>query len=182
MMYCGEEVHQLEKGFVGVSWTDQGLWELTFCRSTREEAAQDLQWGSKKERICTPGAIAVAAEQIGRWRETLLQELTDYYAGQPMTFSVPVDWRGYTEFQCRVLQHCAEIPAGMVTSYGKLAQEVGSPKAARAVGGAMHDNRTPIVVPCHRVVGAKGQLVGFGGGLLLKEQLLALEKRIAPRT
>ena len=92
-----------------------------------------------------------------------------------MEFGVPVDWRGYTPFQASVLQYTAGIAYGEKTTYGAIAQALGRPKAARAVGGSLHINRTPIVVPCHRVVGASGSLTGFAGGLDMKKALLLLE-------
>ena len=74
------------------------------------------------------------------------------------------------------MKFTAAIPHGQIATYGRIAAAIGHPGAARAVGGAMHANRTPIVVPCHRVVGADGALTGFGGGLTLKQELLELEK------
>ena len=81
-----------------------------------------------------------------------------------------------TNFQIKVWEALLRIPPGSACTYEDVAQWVGQPSAARAVGGAMHANRTPIVVPCHRVVGADGALTGFGGGLTLKQELLELEK------
>jgi len=90
---------------------------------------------------------------------------------------VPIDWRCYSPFQTAALKYTAAIPYGTTVSYQTVAQAVGSPKAARAVGGAMHSNRTPLVVPCHRVVGSNGSLTGFGGGLDMKKALLLLESQ-----
>jgi methylated-DNA-[protein]-cysteine S-methyltransferase len=78
-------------------------------------------------------------------------------------------------FHRQVLRELAGVPFGQVTTYGALAAKVGKPQAARAVGGAMNRNPIPIVLPCHRVVGANGRLVGYAGGLDRKEHLLRLE-------
>ena len=81
-----------------------------------------------------------------------------------------------TPFQMKVWQALREIPYGRTASYGEIARKIGSPGASRAVGGANHRNPLPIVIPCHRVIGANGRLVGFGGGLEIKEALLRLER------
>ena len=80
-----------------------------------------------------------------------------------------------------MLDRLARVPYGQVTTYGALAAEADRPKAARAVGTVMNRNPVPIVLPCHRVVGANGALVGYGGGLERKEQLLKLEGAIQPQ-
>lgn len=105
-----------------------------------------------------------------------LDLLERYLAGDPVTFDVPLDLEGTTEFQRRVWQRLRKIPRGRVVSYGDLARELGGgPGAARAVGGAVGSNPLPIVIPCHRVVRADGGLGGFGGGLPRKAALLRLE-------
>lgn len=101
-------------------------------------------------------------------------QLTEYFEGRRRVFELPLDLRG-TPFQKSVWQAVSEIPFGRTASYGQIAEIVGSPKAGRAVGAANHDNPIPIVVPCHRVIGADGSLTGFGGGMPLKRKLLALE-------
>lgn len=150
-------------GYVAAVWSHGGLWELTFPQSSEEAALATLHHGEAKAGPC-------------RWTDLLAGELDRYFKGEPLNFSVPVDWSGYTPFQAAVLKYTAGIAYGAVDSYGRVATAIGSPRAARAVGGALHINRTPIVVPCHRVVGADGSMVGFGGGLPRKEALLALEK------
>jgi methylated-DNA-[protein]-cysteine S-methyltransferase len=84
-----------------------------------------------------------------------------------------------TAFQLRVWQALLDIPYGETTSYGELARRIGRPAAFRAVGAANGQNPLSIVVPCHRVIGSNGQLVGYGGGLPAKSTLLALEQRVA---
>lgn len=102
-------------------------------------------------------------------------ELRDYFAGTRRAFDVALNPRG-TPFQRRVWAALRAIPYGTTTSYRALAQTIGAPEAVRAVGAANGRNPLPIVVPCHRVIGADGRLVGFGGGLPLKRRLLALER------
>ncbi|MCI0814531.1 MAG: MGMT family protein [Chloroflexi bacterium] len=88
---------------------------------------------------------------------------------------VRLDWTGITPFRRAVLEECARIPAGETRSYGWLAEQVGHPRAARAVGRVMATNPWPLFVPCHRVVGSDGSLHGYGGGLPMKDALLRAE-------
>jgi len=114
----------------------------------------------------------------GQWNPGLVQRLQAYFAGEPQDFGdVRVEARAATGFARRVLEACRRIPFGTTVTYGQLAARAGSPRAARAVGNCMAGNRTPIIVPCHRVVGSGGQLGGFSGpgGVKLKRRLLALE-------
>jgi len=107
--------------------------------------------------------------------ERALTQLQEYFAGQRRDFDLPLDPRG-TEFQLRVWQRLLKIPYGETTTYGALASELGDARASRAVGLANGSNPIPIVIPCHRVIGADGSLTGFGGGLAIKQQLLELER------
>ena len=102
------------------------------------------------------------------------RELDEYFAGSRTEFELPVDVV-FDSFRLRVMDELARVPYGSVTTYGALAAKAGNPRAARAVGMFMNRNPIPIVLPCHRVVGASGSLVGYGGGLERKEQLLQLE-------
>ena len=101
-------------------------------------------------------------------------ELLQYFNGSRTSFSVPLALEG-SDFQKDVWRALCEIPYGAVRSYKEIAQKVGRPKASRAVGMANHVNRIPILVPCHRVVGSKGELTGYAGGLAIKRYLLNLE-------
>jgi methylated-DNA-[protein]-cysteine S-methyltransferase len=103
------------------------------------------------------------------------RELDEYFEGSRREFDLPLDVARVTGFNRDVLEALARVPYGEMTTYGTLATEVGRPRAARAVGGFMNRNPIPIVLPCHRVVGASGKLVGYAGGLERKEQLLRLE-------
>jgi methylated-DNA-[protein]-cysteine S-methyltransferase len=111
--------------------------------------------------------------QRGPVAETVRQ-LREYFEGYRKEFDLPLAPEG-TEFQRAVWQRLREIPYGQTISYGELARRVGNPKASRAVGAANGANPIPIVIPCHRVIGANGTLTGFGGGLPVKQALLALE-------
>ncbi len=102
------------------------------------------------------------------------EQLRAYFAGELREFDLPLDMQG-TEFQRRVWNELLHIPYGETRSYSFVANTIGAPKAVRAVGAANGQNPIPIVVPCHRVIGAGGSLVGYGGGLPLKRFLLDLE-------
>lgn len=101
-------------------------------------------------------------------------QLQEYFAGTRTTFDLPLEPSG-TDFQLSVWELLRKIPYGVTTSYGELARRLGDPKASRAVGAANGANPIPIIVPCHRVVGSKGELTGFGGGLDRKRWLLEHE-------
>jgi methylated-DNA-[protein]-cysteine S-methyltransferase len=105
------------------------------------------------------------------------RELDEYFDHRRTTFDLRVDVAGLPAFQRQVLTELARVPYGEVATYGGLAAKIGKPRAARAVGGALNRNPIPIVLPCHRIVGASGKLVGYAGGLERKRALLALEGR-----
>lgn len=105
-------------------------------------------------------------------------ELRAYFAGELTDFSVPVELRGGSDFERAVWERIAAIPYGEMLTYGAIATALGDPGAARAVGTACNRNPVPVIVPCHRVVGAGGKMVGFGGGLDRKRRLLELEARV----
>ncbi len=102
-------------------------------------------------------------------------ELDEYFTGRRRAFDLELDLRPTPDFHRRVLAELSRVEYGRTTTYGALAAQVGSPRAARAVGTVMNRNPLPIVLPCHRVIGASGSLVGYGGGLERKEWLLRLE-------
>jgi len=106
-------------------------------------------------------------------------ELTAYFAGTLLTFTVAVRLPGGSGFERAVWGEIAKIPYGEMRTYGSIAKALGDPGAARAVGTACNHNPIPVLVPCHRVVGAGGKMVGFGGGLDRKRRLLELEARVA---
>jgi methylated-DNA-[protein]-cysteine S-methyltransferase len=106
------------------------------------------------------------------------RQLAEYFAGERTTFELELAPHG-TAFQQRVWRRLLEIPYGETTTYGTIANELGNPRSVRAVGLANGRNPISIVVPCHRVIGADGSLVGYGGGLERKRALLALEAEVA---
>lgn len=110
--------------------------------------------------------------------EAALSQLEKYFAGEAVKFNVPLDLLG-TDFQCEVWEALQSIPAGETRSYGELAQDVGRPKASRAVGAANGQNPVAIIVPCHRVIGKNGKLTGYAGGLDAKAWLLKHEQAMA---
>jgi methylated-DNA-[protein]-cysteine S-methyltransferase len=118
-------------------------------------------------RVGAPAAVAAAVEQIAA-----------YFNGDLKEFSLPLDPAG-TDFQRRVWLALADIAYGATESYSQLAARVGNPKACRAVGLANGRNPIPLVLPCHRVIGANGSLTGYGGGLALKKRLLDHEQNPA---
>lgn len=117
--------------------------------------------------------LGVEKDDLSIFTRTRAQ-LEAYFQGTLQEFDLPLAPLG-TAFQQRVWEELCRIPYGVTISYGELAQRIGSPKAVRAVGQANGRNPIPIVVPCHRVIGSSGKLVGYGGGLPVKTQLLALE-------
>ena len=123
------------------------------------------------------GAAGPAVGQAGDLPPVLRQaveELREYFAGERREFTLPLAPAG-TPFQQQVWTALREIPYGATCSYRRIAERIGRPKACRAVGMANNRNPIAIVVPCHRVVGASGALVGYAAGLEVKEKLLALE-------
>ena len=103
------------------------------------------------------------------------RQLEEYFAGKRKKFELELDFVG-TDFQKRVWNALLEIPFGETRTYGEIAKQLGDPKLMRAVGAANGQNPIPIIAPCHRVIGASGDLIGFGGGLTRKSQLLDLEQ------
>lgn len=147
--------------------TDEGLALVCF---RADGAAAERALATAGRRLgCVPVAderrLAPAAEQVDA-----------YFAGSLRAFSLPLDWSLVTGFSRRVLRELASgVPFGAVVGYQTLADRVGEPGSARAVGVAMGSNPLPVVVPCHRVIGSDGGIGGFGGGLEIKRTLLALE-------
>ena len=119
-------------------------------------------------------AFGVKVLRVPKALDEPKRELDEYFEGRRERFELPVDVR-FESFRGRVMEELTLVPYGSVTTYGALAARAGRPTAARAVGTFMNRNPIPIVLPCHRVVGANGALVGYGGGLERKERLLKLE-------
>ena len=128
-----------------------------------------------------PSRIPVEATSEDATHPVLVEverQLSEYFAGERKAFDLMLDFVG-TDFQKRVWRELLAIPFGETRSYGEIARRLGNVKATRAVGAANGRNPLPIVLPCHRVIGANGSLTGFGGGLPTKQFLLSMESRIA---
>jgi methylated-DNA-[protein]-cysteine S-methyltransferase len=137
---------------------DSGLRLISFPKG-KEPATPDSTWSKDETPLREP-----------------IRQLCAYFAGELETFNLPLAPQG-TPFQQKVWSELLKIPFGETVSYGQLAQRIGNPNASRAVGLANGSNPIPIVIPCHRVIGSNGKLTGYGGGLPIKEKLLALERR-----
>jgi methylated-DNA-[protein]-cysteine S-methyltransferase len=143
--------------------TDRGVCRISFD----PEPDAELEWLAR--------GYGARILRSARPLEEPKRELDDYFEGRRREFGVDVDLAALPDFQRLVLAELQRVPYGATDTYGGLAARIGRPRAARAVGGALNKNPVPIVVPCHRVVGASGSLVGYAGGLERKERLLALE-------
>ena len=106
-----------------------------------------------------------------------LRQMDEYFKGRRKKFSVPLQLEG-TDFQKAVWRQLKKIPFGRTASYGDVARAIDRPRAFRAVGNANNKNPIPVIIPCHRVIGSDGKLVGFGGGIWRKEWLLDHEKAL----
>jgi methylated-DNA-[protein]-cysteine S-methyltransferase len=138
---------------------DKGLREVWF-ETGKHKKQLDPSWKRDSKKV------AFAATQ-----------LNEYFAGERQHFDLPLHLIG-TPFQVSVWNALAKIPYGTTISYGEMARRIGQPQAVRAVGAANGRNPIPIILPCHRVIGADGSLTGFGGGLPTKRFLLAMEDQI----
>lgn len=118
----------------------------------------------------------IDTEETSLIKETYKQ-IEEYLLGNRKKFIVPIKLKG-TEFQKKVWNALLEIPYGETMSYKKIAEKIGNPKACRAVGMANHNNPIAIIVPCHRVIGSNRKLVGYAGGLDIKQKLLEIESEI----
>jgi methylated-DNA-[protein]-cysteine S-methyltransferase len=146
--------------------TDRGVCRISFDADPAPQLEQlARQYGPRVLRSSRP---------VDRLR----RELDEYFDGRRHTFDLELDLRGAPDYHQRVLAELARVEYGRTTTYGTLAARTGNPRAARAVGTVMNRNPIPIVLPCHRVVGANGSLTGYGGGLDRKEWLLRLEGAI----
>jgi methylated-DNA-[protein]-cysteine S-methyltransferase len=153
-------------GWLFVAVTDRGLCRIEFDPEPDRDA-EELARTHGVRILRAPRPVEPARRQLG-----------EYFEGGRTVFELPIDLRGDAPFRRKVLAELARVPYGNVTTYGTLAAQAGRPRAARAVGTIMNRNPVPIVLPCHRVVGSTGSLVGYGGGLERKEQLLRMEGAI----
>ena len=153
-------------GTLLVGVTDQGLCRISFD----PEPEHHLELLA---RIFGPRVLR-SSKPVDRVR----RELDEYFEGRRRRFDIELDVRGVPDYYRRVLDELTRVEYGTTTTYGTLAALTGNPRAARAVGTVMNRNPIPIVLPCHRVIGASGSLTGYGGGLDRKEHLLRLEGAI----
>ena len=159
----GYDVVDSPVGKLLVAVSDRGLAAISYD-ARPEEHLERLARIAGTRVLRAPSSIDVAR-----------RELDQYFAGRRRAFDVALDLRALQSFTVTVLGELARVPYVETTTYGALATRVRRPQAARAVGTVMNRNRIPIVLPCHRVVGSTGSLVGYAGGLARKSQLLELE-------
>lgn len=149
-------------GWVGVTWTGKGVRRVVLPQPDRAAVERSL------------GAGGGTRPEERPW-EDFRGRVRDFLAGLPVALDLPLDLPPAGDFTRRVLEAARLIPRGTCVTYGELARRAGRPGAARAVGQAMARNPVPLIVPCHRVVGAGSRLGGFAGGTSLKRALLELE-------
>jgi len=163
LLDAGYDVVDSPIGPLLVAATDLGLVRISFDPEPERELEQLARIVGRRV-LRAPRAV-----------DPVRHELDEYFEQRRHAFDLRLDLRGATEFTAQVLDELARVPYGQTATYGELAARVGRPRAARAIGMVMNHNPIPIVLPCHRIVGANGSLVGYGGGLDRKEQLLRLE-------
>jgi methylated-DNA-[protein]-cysteine S-methyltransferase len=163
LLDAGYDLVDSPVGQLLVAAGNRGILRISFDA----DIEQHLEWLSRM--------VGRSVLRAPRHVDAVRRELDEYFEGKRHAFDLAVDLRGVTPFTERVLAELARIPFGETATYAELAARAGSPKAARAVGMTMNRNRIPIVLPCHRVIGANGSLVGYAGGLERKVALLRLE-------
>jgi methylated-DNA-[protein]-cysteine S-methyltransferase len=171
-----------ELNWMAVAWRDDELEGNSFGHASRRAAELSLaRIPGLTQSFCRIDVDTPAGE-LPAWVAELVDKLRRYAEGEPVEFSsVPLALDHLTSFAKHVLGATRRIPWGQTRSYGELAAECGSPGAARAVGSVMAKNRYPLIVPCHRVLAAGGELGGYSApdGLKMKERLLAMEQCVA---
>lgn len=128
-------------------------------------------------RVYLPNQAPDMPENTSELLEKAKTQFDEYFAGKRKIFDLPLDFSAFTDFTVRVYQELMRVKYGETATYKSIAERINSPKAYRAVGLANNKNPLPIIVPCHRIIGSNGSLVGYAGGLELKERLLELERR-----
>jgi len=150
-----------------IAATDAGLAHISWWAEDRDEFLRHVESRHPdRPAVRDPGALAEAERQLG-----------EYFEGRRTAFDLPVDLSALTPFERQVLGAVRGVPFGEVVPYAEIARRIGRPRAARAVGNALHHNPVTIVVPCHRVVRKDGGLGGYVAGLRYKERLLSIEGR-----
>jgi methylated-DNA-[protein]-cysteine S-methyltransferase len=166
-----------EAGLVDVSFdvADTQIGPLLLAVTERGLCRISFDPEPDRETETLARTFGVRVLRAPRELDLVRRELEEYFEGRRRDFDLPLDLRGREGFSRDILERLAKVPYGEVTTYKSLAVEAGNPRAARAVGTIMNRNPIPIVLPCHRVVGSNGSLVGYGGGLERKRLLLDLE-------
>ena len=166
-----------EAGLVDVSFdvADTQIGPLLLAVTERGLCRISFDPEPDRETETLARTFGVRVLRAPRELDPVRRELDEYFEGRRRAFDLPLDLRGREGFSRDILERLANVPYGEVTTYKSLAVEAGNPRAARAVGTIMNRNPIPIVLPCHRVVGSNGSLVGYGGGLERKRLLLDLE-------
>ncbi len=158
-------------GWIGLVLSPKGLRGVTAPQPERDQALRE----AAELGATAPVGEAEAGDLPRRLQAWARGEGVDPSTGSGQGMAAEIDWDGISGFRRAVMEETLRIPAGQTRSYGWLAERVGSPRAARAVGRVMATNPMPFVVPCHRVVASDGSLGGYGAGLALKEALLQME-------
>ncbi len=153
-------------GLLEIATTEKGLCYINFVEDKKSNAKQ---YDETKDNFLSEESIRVYNEVIN--------QLDEYFNGERKEFDIDLVLDG-TEFQSRVWNELNNIPYGEIRSYKDIAEAIDSPKGYRAVGNANNKNKIPIIIPCHRVVGSNGKLVGYAGGMWRKEWLLNHENNI----
>lgn len=152
-------------GWVGILSSEKGLCKTTLPQTSAQKAQQML--GNLNDAIRAPHSF-----------DSLIQRFQIYFGGRRVTFPDQLDLSGTNTFQRKVWEITRIIPYGETRSYTWVAEQIGQPRAMRAVGQALGKNPLPIIIPCHRVIASNGELGGFGGGVEMKRRLLSLEGAI----
>lgn len=163
LLDAGYDVVESPIGPLLVAASELGILRISFDADPDQELDRLARTAGRKV-LRAPHAV-----------DPVRRELDEYFARRREAFDLSLDLRGTTPFTAQVLHELARVPYGHTATYGELAARVGRPRAARAVGMVMNHNPIPIVLPCHRIIGADGSLVGYGGGLDRKVHLLRLE-------
>jgi methylated-DNA-[protein]-cysteine S-methyltransferase len=157
------ELHDTPLGSLFLAGTERGLCRIVYDA----EPERELDFLAR--------TFGLRVLRSSRPVDEARRQLDEYFEHRRTEFDLALDLRLLAEFNRRVLDELVRVPYGEVVTYGELAARAARPRAARAVGTVMNRNPIPIVLPCHRVIGANGKLVGYGGGLDRKEALLRLE-------
>ena len=149
--------------------------EGTFLAHYSEHGLVLLDFPSGKTPAPAWAEVPGVRTKISRWHKLTIRALKEALSGKAISKALPYDLSHATDFQRQVWLALEKIPAGETKTYGELAEEMGNPKAMRAVGRGCATNPIPVLIPCHRVVAARGRIGGFSGGLKWKESLLKRE-------